>query len=297
VAEDEQDDALSAVLRRVGLRGHVYARPEICGAWQFSAAGRAQASYHLVSHGRCFLHMRHLPQPVALQAGDLMYFPRDSWHALSASSDLVDDGALRLPEEDGPSTRLVCGLYRGDDSEFRRLMRGLPDLLLLRAADAAPSLEPVVKMLATEDAGERPARGVLLDALSDVLLALVLRHAMEHGQLAEGLLGGLGDPRIAPVLSAIHAEPGRAWDLDTLASLAALSRSRLTERFRELLDCSPLQYLAELRMREAGILLQQSQLSVAQIGERLGYATETAFRRAFKRVTGRTPGEARRAGS
>ncbi|MCK7593045.1 AraC family transcriptional regulator [Pseudomarimonas salicorniae] len=296
MAAEEQDDALSAVLRRIGLRGHVYARPRICGDWQFSAAGRGQASYHLVSEGRCFLHMRHLDRPLPVSAGDLMFFPRDSWHALSALPRLEADGELRLPDADGLATRLVCGLYHGDDTEFGRLLRGLPDLVLLSAVEGGAALEPVVRMLAEEDEGDRPARGVLLDALSEVLLALVLRRAMEAGQIADGLLGALGDPRIAPVLSAIHAEPGRSWSLDTLAQLAALSRSRLTERFRELLDCSPLQYIAELRMREAGVLLRESQLSVAQIAERLGYATETAFRRAYRRVTGRTPGDARRAG-
>lgn len=294
---DDSDDLLSSALRRIGLRGHVYATPKVCGDWQFSASDRAQASYHLVTRGQGYLHMRHLDAPLSVQSGDLMFFPRDSWHAVSASPNLIDGGALRLPAAEGPHTQLVCGLYRGEDTEFRRLMRGLPDLILLSAAETPASLEPVVKMLAVENAESQPGRGVLLDALSDVLLALVLRRALAAGHLGDGFLAALGDPRIAPVLAALHAEPGRDWSLDRLAAIAALSRSRLTERFRELLDCSPLQYVAELRMREASQLLRHGQLSVAQIGERLGYATEAAFRRAYKRVTGSTPGATRQAAS
>ena len=289
-----EEDLLSCVLRRIGLRGHVYARPQVCGEWQFSTGERAQASYHLMTRGSGYLHMRHLQAPLPVAQGDLMFFPRDSWRAVSARSVLEAGGELRLPEAGGLTARLVCGIYHGDDIEFRRLMQGLPDLILLKVGESGAALEPVVRMLAEEDAGDLPARGVLLDALSDVLLALVLRQALANGHLHGGLLMALGDPRIGPVLAALHGEPGRDWSLDALAALAALSRSRLTERFRELLDCSPLQYLAELRMREATVQLRIGQLSVAQIAERLGYATETAFRRAYKRVTGLTPGGARR---
>lgn len=287
-------DLLSSLLARISLRGHVYSRPVGCGQWQVNPSGSARATYHLVAGGECWLHMHDQAEPIALRQGALVFFPRDSWHVLSASRTLTDD-ETRLPPLDGSAqTRLVCGLYRGDDQELERLLRGLPDVVIIRAGEADARIAQVIDLLASEHDADAPGSALLLDALSDVLLALIFRYCLEHGLISHGLLSALSEPRLAAVLAAIHADPGADWNLSTLAARAALSRSTFAERFRQSIGVSPGQYLVELRMQEASVLLRNELISVAQIAERMGYATEAAFRRAFRRTTGRTPGEVRR---
>lgn len=287
-------DLLSSLLSRISLRGHVYSRPVGCGEWQVNPSGAAQASYHLLAGGECWLHLRDQVEPTRLRQGDLVFFPRDSWHVLSADRTLSDDLTRLPPVDGGVQTRLICGMYRSDDQELERLLRGLPDFVVIRAGEADTRISQVIGLLTSEEDPDAPGSALLLDSLSDVLLALIFRYCLQHGLISHGLLSALSDPRLAAVLAAIHAEPGADWDMEALAARAALSRSTFAERFRQTTGVSPGQYLAELRMQEASVLLRNERLSVAQIAERMGYATEAAFRRAFRRTVGRTPGEVRR---
>ncbi len=290
----DDNDLLSALLRRISLRGRVYSRPVGCGDWQVNPSGHARASYHLVASGTCWLHFKPPAAPVALAAGDLLFFSEDVWHLLSASRE-PHDALTRLPAVDGGSsvTQLVCGLYAADDNDLRRLLRGLPPWVLIRSAAGGARLATLVAMLAGESDEDAPGAAAVRDALSDALLALVLRHCLQTEQVQGGLLSALRDPRLAPLLSDLHAEPGAQWNVERMAERAALSRSALAERFRNTVGCAPVQYLAELRMQEASRLLRSEGLSVAAVAERLGYGNEAAFRRAFRRVAGTTPGTLR----
>jgi AraC family transcriptional regulator, activator of mtrCDE len=293
LAEVPEPDLLSLLLRRISLRGRVYARPTVCGEWQLDPSGHARTTYHLVGRGQCWLHMREAA-PVALRSGDLVFFPEDAWHVLSASPQLQQRPPVAPDPGEGPYTQLICGLYQADDRDLQHLLRGLPPVVLVRSEEGGARLSHLLRLLGEESEQESPGTQVVLDALSDILLALVLRHCVAHGLIARGLLAGLRDPRLAEALFAMHSEPGRAWRLESLAERAALSRSTFAERFQRVLGSSPAHYLAELRMQEASARLRSSHASVAQIAEQLGYATEAAFRRAFRRITGRTPGDVRR---
>jgi len=287
-------DLLSSLLARISLRGHVYARPTGCGEWQINPSGHARATYHLIISGTCWLHMRKGPTPIHLRAGDLVFFPDDAWHVMSAEPVLSGESTHLPAPDQGEQTQIVCGLYRANDRELERLLRGLPELVHIRACDGDTRIAQIVALLTEEADQGAPGGSLILDSLSDVLLALVLRHCVAQGLITHGLLAALSDSRLAAVLSAVHADPGADWNVSTLAARAALSRSTLAERFQKVLGASPGHYLAELRMQEASILLRNEEVSVAQIADRLGYATEAAFRRAFKRTTGLTPGEVRR---
>lgn len=289
----EKPDTLSTLLGRISVRGNVYARPIGCGDWLISPSGHAHASFHLVSRGSCWLHMASLSEPVKLDAGDVVFFPFDVPHQLSPGRDFPV-GDSRLPDARlGEQTQLVCGLYRSQDRELERLLCGLPDVVVARAKSNKSSLASLIALLTEEAEATEPGTNLVLNALSDALLALLLREAIRQGHVAQGLLGGLNDPRLAPALSAMHACPGELWNVDTLAEKAALSRSAFAERFQRIMGASPAAYLAEVRMQEARALLRDNEVSVAQIAERLGYATEAAFRRAFRRVVGATPGDVR----
>lgn len=292
----ESPDALSTLLGRISLRANVYARPVGCGDWLISPSGHAHASFHLVSHGHCWLHMDSLNAPLQLAQGDVVFFPFDVPHQLSPGPE-KPVGTPRLPEARlGEQTQLVCGLYRSEDRELERLLRGLPDVVLARTEGRGSRLARIIALLTEEAEDTAPGTHLVLNALSDALLGLLLREAITQGRIEEGLLGGLNDARLAPALAAIHAAPGEAWNVDALAAKASLSRSAFAERFQRVMGATPAAYLAEVRMQEARALLRDREISVAQIAERLGYATEAAFRRAFRRVVGATPGDVRRLG-
>jgi AraC-like DNA-binding protein len=126
------------------------------------------------------------------------------------------------------------------------------------------------------------------------MFVLVLRHHMQQARELTGFLAALKDERIARVLTALHRAPGEDWRVDTLARAANMSRTVFAERFVGLLGQTPMQYLAAWRMHLAEQMLRERRASVAQIAERLGYQTEAAFRRAFRRVRGVGPGDVRR---
>jgi AraC-like DNA-binding protein len=134
----------------------------------------------------------------------------------------------------------------------------------------------------------------VLNRLAEVMFVLVLRHHMQRAPELKGFLAALKDERIARALAALHRAPGEDWRVDTLAREAGMSRTVFAERFAGLLGQTPMQYLASWRMHLADEMLRERRSSVAQIAERLGYQTETAFRRAFKRVRGIGPGDVRR---
>ncbi len=294
MASEVSADLLSLLIGRVSLRGRVYSRPTVCGDWQINPSGKGRATYHLIGRGDAWLHRRDDAAPVHLHTGDLVFFPEDAWHVLTAGPERHGETTWIPPVLDGALTQLICGLYQAEDRELARLLSGLPELILIRADEGGGRMSHLIRLLSEENDQALPGSELVLDSLSDVLLTLVLRHCVAHGMISHGLLAGLNDPRLAQALLGMHQDPGRDWRLHRLAESAAMSRSSFTERFQRVIGSSPGRYLTELRMNQASALLRAGSQSVAQIAEHLGYATETAFRRAFRRVTGRTPGEARR---
>lgn len=148
--------------------------------------------------------------------------------------------------------------------------------------------------MAAEARSEEGGRQVVLDRLADVLLVMVLRHVMERGLVRSGLLAALADPRLS---RAGGLAPGarRRVDLGGLPQRARMARTAFAQRFAAIMGDTPMNYLATWRMQQADRLLRGRKLSVAQVAEQLGYSTEAAFRRAFKRIRGTGPGEVRRA--
>jgi AraC-like DNA-binding protein len=175
-------------------------------------------------------------------------------------------------------------------------MRTLPPVIVVRSEDRDTSAElhALARLMLTEYEAAAPGRQGVLGRLAEAMFVLLLRHQLQHAPELKGLLGALKDERIARTLGALHAAPGKDWAVDKLARGAGMSRSVFAERFAALLGQSPMQYLAAWRMHVADQMLRARRASVAQVAERLGYRTETSFRRAFKRVRGVGPGEVRR---
>jgi AraC family transcriptional activator of mtrCDE len=167
---------------------------------------------------------------------------------------------------------------------------------VVRSEDRSTSAEllALARLMLVEYEAGAAGRQAVLDRLAEAMFVLVLRHYMSRTPRLKGILGALKDERVARALSALHRRPGEGWRVDTLAREAGMSRAVFAERFAALLGRTPMQYVAAWRMHLADEMLRVDRASVAQVAERLGYRTESAFRRAFKRVRGVGPGNVRR---
>jgi AraC-like DNA-binding protein len=286
-------DLISNVLAAFGFRAEVFSSPQVCGPWRINTTGMHRATFHLVSRGACWLHLRDRP-PQALRSGDLVVFPNDAWHVLTAEPELEGDDTRVFEDVDGPMTALVCGMFEFTYGYDNPILEALPECILIRAGAGGTRLGTIVDLLSDEATLDQPGRQAVLDKLSDALFIMVLRQHLVEAQPQTGWLAAAAAPDIGPALAAMHREPHRPWQLVDLAQRARLSRTAFSARFASLLGESPIAYLTAWRMKLAERMLINERASVDDIAERLGYDTTSAFRRAFRRVTGRTPGEVRR---
>ncbi len=196
-----------------------------------------------------------------------------------------------------PTTRLVCGYMACDARLARLLLAGLPTIVRVnvRGSSAGIWLESSVRYALTEARSPRPGGAGVLAKLAEVLFIEVLRLYMNEQSAGRvGWLAGLGDRVVGAALNALHARPAHAWTLEELAHAANTSRSVLAERFQHLVGSPPMQYLTQWRMLLAANLLCRSNAPLMRIAEEVGYQTDTAFSRAFRREYGSPPAAWRR---
>ncbi|NVJ26972.1 AraC family transcriptional regulator [Myxococcus sp. AM011] len=299
-------DLLGQILERTRLRGQLYCRTVARAPWGLRFAPTASATIHLVIAGSC--HLTQGRDTIALGPGDVVLLPRGDGHAMADSprspkvrvedwlatrgegaSEYVLGGA-------GVESRVLCGFFAFDEPGAHPVLRLLPERVHLRgASEDARALLPTVSLLEREYArGERGA-SVIVSRLLDILLVQVLRawaDAQPPG--GAGWLGALGDRTLASALGWMHAEPGRSWTVSELARRSGTSRATLARRFASEVGVAPHEYLTRLRMQEAAHALREGQDGLAAIAGRVGYESEFAFNRAFRREMGVPPGEYRR---
>lgn len=292
-------DPLSDYLQTLQLRASIYASPEVCGRWRVNPThAHPGPGFHLVAYGHGWLHLKSDSPPLQFREGDLLVFPRGAWHVLSAEPEIESHDSYT---ESGPprsGAGLVCGQLMFAARTQNPVLDALPDVLVLptRGEANAALLGPLTALLAAESSRMLPGHGVILDRLAEVLFVAVLRHAVQTGLVRGGILGALTDSRLGRALALFHRSPGLPWRLNELAAAAGVSRSVFSEQFQKTVGMAPMRYVAHWRMLVAAIKLRTSGESVAQVAAALGYQTEAAFRRAFKRQHGVGPGAVRRDG-
>jgi AraC-like DNA-binding protein len=210
-----------------------------------------------------------------LQFGEptLLFFPRSRVHSFAVNPERGAD--------------LVCATVALGGAEGNPIAQGLPELVVLPLA-SHPALAPVCDLLLGEAFSERGGRQAALDRLFDYLLILIVRHVVESGRVATGVLAGLADPRLAKALTAMHEAPKKSWTLDDLAGVAGMSRTRFAEHFRTRIGQTPIDYLTVWRMTVARQLLARGK-PVKSVALQVGYQSAAAFSRVFSRVTGQAP--------
>lgn len=315
-------DALSDVLRLVRLTGAVFLDAEFSAPWCISAPSgvrvctqhmpQAQhvATYHLVTAGSCEVaFVGEVPRHAG--AHDLIVIPGGDPHLLGSDLAAPRTDMTRLVAETtadevprvshgggGEATRLVCGYLACDSTLFKTLLAALPRLMIIGMQDGGARgqwLETSMQFSRAEYAGPSAGAGAVLAKLSELMFVEAIRRYAENlppGQ--HGWLAGLRDRFVGRALSLMHSQPAHRWTVDELGRRVGLSRSALGERFSALVGQPPMQYLARWRLQLAADLLQGSRRTIAAIAADIGYDSEAAFSRAFKRELGAAPATWRR---
>jgi AraC-like DNA-binding protein len=306
---------LWAALENLRLDGALFFRAEFTENWAFESplteltrtlwpGARSMILFHIVAAGRCWIstpggerHWANRGDVIVLPYGDdylmggaepaevvpiMTLLTRPPWDTMP----VLEHGA------GGNRTDIVCGHMHSDDPLFDPAMRAFPPVFVVRVPDG-PAARWVASSISyalavtTESLPAPPAS----TRLPELLLTEVLRIHLSTALVAEhGWIAALHDRVLAPAMAALHAEPARKWTVAELAATAAVSRSVLDQRFREVLGRSPIRYLTEWRMHLADDLLRTTDLSISTISPRIGYESEDAFSRAFRRSHGSSPG-------
>ncbi|HTC28021.1 AraC family transcriptional regulator [Dyella sp.] len=276
------EPALESLLSQSMLRVDIVAELQYCGSWFMDEPRYDCGLFHLVGTGECLVESPALTEALQLQAGDLVVFPHGDPHRLSATSD-----------DPTSSTSLICGELHFSSNTMHPLSHALPACFVVRAAHADNVFRSLSTMMVDVANSGLAGRQVLLNKLADTLFTLAICDFAQRQTDHRGLFAALADTRICKVLRAVHENPGHAWTMQCMAALACMSRSAFAERFAQLMKVPPMQYVTQWRVSVAERLLRDRQLSVASIAEQLGYSSEAAFRRLFKRVSGVCPGHIR----
>jgi len=318
-------DVLSEVLRAVRLTGAVFFDINAAAPWAVASPDTQEIrtrvmptsehlmSFHLVMEGAGWIEADRLGEaPRALEPGDVILMPRGDPHYLSS------DPGVRVPPKlgdfyrpqdrqlpfrvsvagDGSAgIRIVCGYFGCDAAPFNPLLEAMPRLTIIKSGpDCGRLASTFIAAALTEGGKERPGGETILARLSELMLVQAIRLYIEAlPETAEGWLSGLRDPMVGRALQLIHGAPARDWTIESLARSAGVSRSVLAERFARLVGHPPMAYLARWRMQLAAHALQEPGASISAIAADVGYESEAAFNRAFKRVVGMPPGSWRRA--
>lgn len=315
-------DVLSDVLRAVRLTGAIYFDFELTSPWVAEAPPSREIAakvmpgsqrvieYHLVARGACWGHAVG-QEPIRLNEGDLIVFPQGDAHVMSsapgmrAKPDMAAFARQTTPLPmmyelggGGPDrARVVCGFLGLDERPYNPLLAALPNVIHLSAAGAnsgASGLGTLLAMAVKESGSARAGGENVLARLSELVFVEAVRRYLETLPPAQtGWLAGLRDPVVGQSLAALHGEPSQGWTVDRLARLVGLSRSVFAERFTEMVGEPPMQYLALWRMQLASRLLMEGG-RVAEVAAAVGYESEAAFSRAFKKLVGQAPATWRR---
>lgn len=308
-------DALSDVLRAVRLTGAIFFDVHASEPWVAetppgaSIVGRIfpgadhLVSYHVITRGTCWASVADDP-PIRLSTGDVVVFPHGDQHAMASAPGVraAPDLALYRRPAEGQlpftisvgaapveSAQFVCGFLGCDAQPFNPLLSALPRVIHV-SSPAGGAIAAFVQFALAEAKERRPGGECVLGHLSELMFVDVIRRYLETlPEDRTGWLAGLREPFVGRALAALHRSPARGWTLEALAREVGLSRTALAERFTQVVGQPPMQYLTKWRMQLAATCLRSGTDTVAAIADRVGYESEAAFSRAFKKALGSSP--------
>lgn len=300
------NDPLGETLHQLRLDGSLYCRSVLSGDWSLAMPVMPdKLMFHIITHGECWLQLEG-EAPRRLSQGSLALVPHGRGHTLCSNpaltpTPLLEADVQRISERyetleiqgDGAITELTCGVMGFDQAMGRQLIEQLPALLVLDQLEECGEqwLQSTLEFISCEARDLKPGGETIITHLADILVIQLIRHWLEQSATEEqGWLAALRDRHIGIALRAIHHQPQKNWTVESLAQECGLSRSGFSARFTHLMGNSVKRYLTEWRMRLAHQRLRQHPVPLIVLAEELGYQSEAAFSRAFKRIIGVSPG-------
>ncbi len=302
-------DALTDILNTLRLSSSLYFRTELTSPWDINVPPKKNvARFHIVVRGQCWLQVED-DAGIYMSNGDMVVVPHGATHTIAdVPTTLARPLAEVLDEVEyagegplvygggGSGCCLVCGEFSFDDLGSHPLLENLPSKLHVTGDNSYNTqwLDSAMGFIAHEAAKLEPGAHAIIDRLSEIILIQVIRTTLDAAKEKIPFLSVFADARINRVLTAIHTDPASDWSVERLGRLVNMSRSSFSNRFQQLANMTPLQYVIFVRMQKASRLLLESSIPLSVVAERIGYQSEAAFSQAFKKQFGLRPGEFRR---
>lgn len=302
-------DPVTDILRSLRLVSSIFSTAQLTAPWSIHTRGAPGAIFHGVVRGRLNFRLGRTGEPIEVKAGEIVLVSQGSPHTMGDEPDRYPVPITELNDAhhgqgipclvhggEGDQTDIVCGAFRLDHGGSDMILRLLPEILHIKPSDTALMswFDSTLGLMRAEAQSGRPGADAILARLADVLLVQMLRAGLDAlPEENAGWLAALRDPQIGQALAVIHAEPAAKFSAGDLASQVGMSRSNFFDRFTKLVGEPPAQYLTRWKVQTAVDLLNRAELSNAEVAGRVGYRSEDAFGKVFKKHTGLTLGEYR----
>jgi AraC-like DNA-binding protein len=294
-------NTLGETLHYLKLSSVFYCKSDLTGSWGTSLPSMPETSmFHIITAGSCIIECD--GQTLELKAGDFVFVPKGLGHILRSDPDAATPDLFSLPrtqisqcyetmtigEKDKNKTTILCGVVKLEHPSAELIINAMPNLIHLESSKTAYSnwMSNTVRLIAEEAEQTDIGGETILTRLADVLVIQVLRHWINNADFKQGWLHALQDNRIGKSLSLIHTNPGKQWTIENLGKEIGMSRTAFATRFTQLVGEPMLQYLTKWRMNLAVMKLKEGEKVTHELIEQLGYKSESAFRRTFKKITG-----------
>lgn len=305
-------DCLSDALNRIRFKSYIYCHSEFTAPWGLQMPGfDGHAAFLVMLRGGCVVTFEESLTSYSLAAGEVMLLARGKGCVIQDNPNSIitrfeEVAGKRPPKGEvmrfgggGALTSILMGCFEFDSHLKNPLIESLPNVIYLKAHElqSEPWLETTMRFLAAETGNDRPGSDILIGRLTDMFFIQLVRAFMtQHKNCSElpGWLRGLGDPEIGAALRLMHESPSAPWTVASLAREVGLSRTTFAVKFSDMLKTTPMDYLTSWRMQEAVSMMEKGEESVSKIAGAVGYTSEAAFAKAFKREVGEAPGAFRR---
>ncbi len=305
-------DPLGETLHLLRLTGTLYCRSELTAPWGIDLpAFEGCMMFHIVTGGRCWLEVEGA-EPCLLQRGSLALVPHGAGHLIRSELDVEPEPLFDIPVQKvseryevmrhgggGEPTHLTCGVVQFDHVAAEQLIAQLPKVLQIDTWDDEGSwLHSTLRFIAHEARELRPGGETVITRLADILVIQMIRSWIDSSPRADhGWLAALRDAQVGRALNLMHRQPAQPWTVASLAQEVGMSRSAFSARFSQLVGQPVMHYLTQWRMRLARIQLRETTEPLSALASGVGYQSEAAFCRTFKRFFGLSPGKVRRLSS
>ncbi len=293
-------------LHYLKLSGVFYCKSDLYGTWGVSIPGMPGTSmFHIVTAGSCLIECQ--GEEIQIKSGDFVFVPKGQGHVLRSATGVKADDLFSLHRnqisqyyetleigEEGQRTTMLCGVVRLQHPCTEYIIQSMPKMVYLESSKSSFSnwMSHTVRLIALEAEETQIGGETIMTRLADVMVVQALRHWINNDAYhRHGWLLALRDDRIGRSLSLIHRHPEKQWTLENLGREIGMSRTAFASKFKELVGQPMLQYLIKWRMNVAVMRLKEGEKISMELIEQLGYKSESAFRRTFKKVIGKNPSE------